>query len=230
MIRRLRTPLAAFVLSLAVGIAGVGLLVLPQHEESLRLDRKIVAARAEVAAAGTFARTYRPEALNSADLFRLAKAMPTDDGMPDLLLQLDRLAGSAGVTLDSLVPREPVQSGGFRALPIDLVARGSFFAVSDFLLRLRSTVRTRGTVLDVSGRLFTIDGLALGRAKRTGDLHAHLTVSAFVYNGSSQLGGTGSPTAAASAAVTTPATESPTSGAAALPPANARRAATEVSG
>lgn len=185
--RRLTVPLIALTLALAVAVAGAGLLVLPQRKQADRLDAEIATLRAQVAAAGDFARSYRPEALDSADLFRLAKAMPSTVGMPDLLLQLERMAGSAGVTLDVVAPRDEARRSGYRAVPIDLTARGSFYALSDFLLRLRSTVRVRGTSLDVSGRLYAIDRLALAQPARGGDLRATLTVSAFAFDGVQSL-------------------------------------------
>jgi hypothetical protein len=183
MIRRRRSGLVALVLALAVGLGGVGLFVLPQRERANVIDAEIVTARARVAVAGDFAKTYRPEALDSADLFRLAKAMPSSVGMPDLLLQLERSAASSGVTLDAVSPRAAVQRRGYRAVPIDLTAQGSFYAVSDFLLRLRSAVRVRGTSLDVTGRLFAVDRLTLTQPVRGQDLSVTLTVSAFAFDG-----------------------------------------------
>ena len=178
-----RPALAAVALSLAVGVAGVGLLVMPQRDRANRIDTEIATSRAAVAAAGDFARAYRPEALDSADLFRLAKAMPATVGMPDLLLQLERMAGSAGITLEAVAPRDTVQRSGYRLLPIDLTTRGNFYAVSDFLLRLRSAVRVRKANLDVVGRLFAVDRLTLVQPARGSELSVSLTVSAFAFDG-----------------------------------------------
>jgi Tfp pilus assembly protein PilO len=183
----LRRLAVAAVVALAVAVIGIGLLVLPQRSQADRIDAEIATARAEVAAAGDFARTYRPEALDSADLFRLSKAMPGAVGMPELLVQLERAAASAGVTLDSVEPRAPVQRDGYRAVPIALVARGSFYSVSDFLLRLRSTVRVRGSALDVSGRLYAVEDLALSRPVGGGDLRARFTVTAFAFDGAAAV-------------------------------------------
>ena len=200
MTARLRSLGLAAAVALAVAVAGIGLLVLPQREESDRLDTAIAGARAEVAAAGDFARTYRPEALDSADLFRLSKAMPGAVGMPELLVQLERAAASAGVTLDAVEPREAVQREGYRAVPIALAARGSFYGVSDFLLRLRSTVRVRGAALDVNGRLYSVEDIALARPSGSGDLRARLTVTAFAFDGAARVPATGSAAAGAPAA------------------------------
>ena len=183
MIRRLRSPLVALVLALAVGRGGVGLFVVPQRERANAIDAEISTARARVAVAADFAKSYRPEALDSADLFRLAKAMPSFVGMPDVLLQLERAAGNAGITLEAVVPRKAVAHPGYRAVPIDLTAHGSFYAVSDFLLRLRSAVRVHDTSLDVNGRLFAVDRLTLAQPVQGQDLTASLTVSVFAFDG-----------------------------------------------
>ncbi len=185
MIRRRRPTIVALVLALAVGLAGVGRFVLPQRERANAIEAEVTTLRARVAAAGDFAKAYRPEALDSADLFRLSKAMPSSAGMPDLLLQLERIAASSGVTLDTVAPREAVPRQGYRALPIDLTAHGSFYAVSDFLLRLRSAVRVRGANLDANGRLFAVERLTLAQPTRGRDLTASLRVSAFAFDGSS---------------------------------------------
>ena len=185
MSRRRRPALVALALALAVGLGGIGLFVLPQREHANAIAAEIAVSRARVAAAGDFAKSYRPEALDSADLFRLAKAMPSSVGMPGLLLQLGRVAADAGVTLDAVAPREVVRRRGYRTVPIDLTARGSFYAVSDFLLRLRSAVRVRGANLDVNGRLFTVERLTLAQSARGRDLSAALTVSAFAFDGTS---------------------------------------------
>lgn len=182
MIGRLRMLLTASALALAVGIAGIAFLVLPQRSKADRIDREIAAARVVVMAAGDFAKAYRPEALNSADLFRLSKAMPSTVGMPGLLLQLQRAAGDAGMTLDSVAPRDLLERRGYRSIPIDLTASGSFYALSDFLMRLRTAVRVRGTSLDVGGRLFAVDRLSLSQPVNGGDLRATLRVSAFVFD------------------------------------------------
>jgi hypothetical protein len=184
---RLATRFVAAGLALGIGLAGIGLLVLPQRVRADRLDREIGVARRNVAVASAFARTYHPEALDSADLFRLSKAMPSAVEMPSLLLQLDRLAGTAGITVDSFAPRAPVAHPGYRAVPIDLSAHGSFYALSDFLLRVRSAVRVRGKSLDVSGRLFAIDRLALTQPANPGDLQIDLTISAFTFAGEAAL-------------------------------------------
>ena len=185
MIRRRRPALIALALALAVGIGGVGRFVLPQRDRANSIEAEISRLRTRVAAAGDFAKAYRPEALDSADLFRLSKAMPSFAGMPDLLLQLERVAANSGVTLDSVAPGHAVRRKGYRTVPIDLTAHGSFYAVSDFLLRLRSAVRVRGANLDVNGRLFAVESLTLAQPTRGRDLTASLTVSAFAFDGSS---------------------------------------------
>ena len=187
MLKRLRHPLAAAGLALAVAVAGIGLLVLPQRDRSGRLDREIASTRVQVASASAFVKEYHPEALDSADLFRLSKAMPSSVGMPDLLLQLQRVADSAGVVLDSVAPRAVQQRTGYRAIPIALTASGSFYSVSDFLLRLRSSVRVRGSNLDVTGRLYSVLDVSLRQPVRGRDLQVSLTVSAYAFAGAAPL-------------------------------------------
>ncbi len=115
------------------------------------------------------------EPIRTADLYRLAKAMPATADMPDLLLELDQVARAAGVSVGSIAPGAPTQGTGFSVLPLSLTFTGDFYSLTDLLYRLQRLVDVRHGDLDARGRLFSVSSVALtptgtGRtADRDGD-------------------------------------------------------------
>ena len=78
-----------------------------------------------------------------ADIFRLAKAMPSVPDMPGILLELDRIAEETGVEFQSVTPLASAVVGDFQTVPITLAFDGNFYELSDFLFRLRTLVGVR---------------------------------------------------------------------------------------
>jgi Tfp pilus assembly protein PilO len=65
----------------------------------------------------------------------------------------------------SLPPGATVGTAGLATLPFSFVFEGSFFDMQRFLARVDRFVRTEGDGILVSGRLLTIDGIALTSAR-----------------------------------------------------------------
>jgi Tfp pilus assembly protein PilO len=151
------------------------------------------------------AAVQQPE-IKTADLYSLAKAMPSTVDIPNLLLELDQVARSAGVTLSSISPGAPAPSstGGFSTVSINLSFSGDFYSLTDMLYRLRSLVAVRNGALQTSGRLFSVGTVALAPAGSGGQLNATVTVDAYVYGAA--------PGATAVAPVTPAATGTDTTG------------------
>jgi Tfp pilus assembly protein PilO len=104
----------------------------------------------------------------------------------------------------------------FQSLPFSLTFKGSFFTLSDFLKRLDDFVSVRGGQLAVTGRLLSIDGIALSAAPE-GFPHMEASVAAEAYMlpsaqaapAAAAPGAAGStPTSSASSGSTPPATAS----------------------
>jgi Pilus assembly protein, PilO len=117
-----------------------------------------------------------------ADVYRLAKAMPSTTDMPDLVLELSQLARDTGIRFDSISPQAAVPIGSYTVLPISLTFNGTFYDLADLLYRLRSLVNVHGGRLDATGRLFTVDTLSFGESPlKFPRIQATLVVDAFVY-------------------------------------------------
>jgi Tfp pilus assembly protein PilO len=131
--------------------------------------------------------------IRSADLFRLTKAMPSDNDIPGVLLELSRIAAETGIVFEQIVPQATVAAGEMRAQPIDLTFEGNFYSLSDFLYRVRNLVSVQRGRLIANGRLFSVEKLQFSEAPSGfPSIRANLTLSAFLYGS----GATAAPPAA----------------------------------
>ena len=202
-------------------VAAIGFLVLvrPQRAESQALDRRIGETQATIDEYRALER-QGVEPLRIADLFRLTKAMPDDVDMPGVLLELSRIANDTGIVLESISPQESAAGTGYDRIPIELVFRGNFYDLSDFLYRLRNLVTVHGGELAASGRLFSISSLQFVEGpEKFPQLQSTVVIDAFAY------GDSGADGSAAAPGTTPPATTPP-----ATPPSAPPTAAASAAG
>jgi Tfp pilus assembly protein PilO len=140
------------------------LLVSPQRSTAQSIARSVQATQAQIIEARKpiiQPRAVRPPTqpeIKTAYLYKLSKAMPMTQDMPNLLLELSQVVRNAGVQLTSLSPALPDPSG---ATGVTLAVTGDFYSVTDLLYRLRGLVAVHDGALDVAGRLFTIKSIGL---------------------------------------------------------------------
>jgi Tfp pilus assembly protein PilO len=180
-------------------LLGWFMLIGPQRSTAATIVRATAAAEVQLQDAGRPVVVAKPAAvqqpvIRTADLYSLAKAMPSTEDMPGLLLQLDQTARNAGVTLTSIAfgALTPSPTGSFSTVAINLVFSGDFYSLTDMLYRLRSLVTVRDGAVQTSGRLFSIDSVGLTPIGAGAQLNATAIVNAYVYSNA--------PTAAAGAA------------------------------
>jgi type IV pilus assembly protein PilO len=170
--------------ALVFGLAVWFLLVHPQSgkvsslkRQSQDVQQKIDAYHQQVAAARSAPK------IEVADVYRLAKAMPTKTDMPDVVLELSQLARDTGISFDSISPQPVAAVGSYSVLPISVTFNGNFYNLADFLYRLRSLVTVHAGRLDATGRLFSVDTLAFNESpKKFPQIQATLVIDAFVYS------------------------------------------------
>jgi len=171
------------------GIAAAGLLVLivgwmvvvaPQKHKAADLDRQAAAVEqqitdqlAQVAAAKNV--TVAPK-IHVADVYKLAKAMPSATDMPNILIELGQVADDAGVDLTTISP-SPADASG--SVAISMNATGNFFTLTDLLYRLRNLVSVRHGALEATGRLFSVDNLTLAPAGKR--IQATIALHTYMY-------------------------------------------------
>lgn len=168
---------------LAYAAAGYFMVVSPKKAESARLDEEIAVASVELrdALAATAAQDdTQPIAV--ADIFRLSIAMPSTPDMPGILLELSRIADETGIRFKSITPQPALPIAAYQVVPIDVAFDGSFYALSDFLFRLRTLVTVRRGELHAAGRLFSVASVDFSESDRGFPLlGATLKLNAYVY-------------------------------------------------
>ena len=190
-------------------VLGWFLLVSPQRSTAKSIARAAQATEVQVEQAKSpssqqpttpTVQPKQPE-IRTAYLYKLSKAMPMTQDMPNLLLELNQVVRSAGVELSSMSPSPPDPTTGNTS--ITLSVSGDFYSLTDLLYRLRSLVAVRDGALDVSGRLFTIKSVGLTPSGAGRTINASIALNTYTFG------------AAAAAAIvpTTPAVTSTDTGA-----------------
>jgi hypothetical protein len=171
------------VVLLVFAAGGYFLVVAPKKSEASRLDADIATATADLLAARAAAEaTDDTQPIAVADIFRLAKAMPSKPDMPGILLELARISDETGIRFTSITPQTSATVGAYQVVPIAVVFEGSFYALSDLLFRLRTLVSVRHGELHATGRLFAVDSVGFAEAESGfPNLTASLTLNAYVY-------------------------------------------------
>jgi type IV pilus assembly protein PilO len=214
---KLKNPKFAVGAALAAGlfVAVVGWLVLvsPARSKSADLQTQIDTTQADITARRV-AIASKPKidvGVRSSDLFRLTKAVPGQEDMSGIVLELNRLAAGTGVSFDSITPSQIVQAQGYNVSPLQVVVSGRFGEVNSFLHNVRRLVTVRKGKLDARGRLFAIDTVSVVEEpdKKFPFVQGTVTLDAFVYAGGSVPGngttpstGTTSPSGAVAAGAT----------------------------
>jgi len=180
---------------IAAVIGGVALLVAaiwflavsPQHSKAAKLDTDIAAVQTQIAARR--AELSNPSAqvhVRASDLYRLTKAMPEQADMAGIILALNRLAKSHGLTFEGIQPQAVVAQTGFNVQPVTVTLQGRFSAVSRFLRDLRRLVDVHKRSLVATGRLFTVDEIGFAQPdnqKAFPDVKATITIDSFMFVG-----------------------------------------------
>lgn len=172
------------VAGLLVVVVGWVLVVSPQNtkasslrDEAAKVQQQITAQVAAAAAARTAVGAPK---IRVADVYKLAKAMPSAPDMPNILLELSQLARDAGVDLQSISPGQPTPVNGQTTIPLTLNVSGDFYTVTDMLYRLRNLVSVRDGALQSNGRLYGIDTVTLAPSGRS--ISASILMRTYVYS------------------------------------------------
>ena len=170
-------------LLLAYGAGGYFLVVSPKKAEKVEVEKEIAAANVELLAAREAAKPQDDtQPIAVADIFRLAKAMPSSPDMSGIVIELERIAEETGIAFTSITPQTSVPAAGYQLVPISVTFEGSFYALSDLLFRLRTLVSVRRGELHATGRLFSVQSVDFSEASGGfPELRATLMLNAYVY-------------------------------------------------
>ena len=170
------------------------LVLSPKREEVTKLDTEIAAKTAEIEQARVTLAGYGQAKAgykrNYTTLARLGKAVPADDDVRSLLVQIEATADRSGVDFEKIelgaglaaaegAPAQtettepatgelaaapgavPVAGGVLSAMPFSFSFSGSYFDLSAFLARLEHFVTVQNDRLDATGRLLRLESVAL---------------------------------------------------------------------
>jgi len=172
-------------------LVGWFLLIGPQRATASSIVQATAAAEAQLIEAKRPVVKVKPAAIvqpeiKTANLYSLAKAMPSTVDQPDLLLELDQIARAAGVDVSTISFGQSQASltDGFSTVAINISFTGDFYSITDLLYRLRSQVAVRNGELQTSGRLFSVGTVGLAPAGTgTANLTATVGINAYVFGG-----------------------------------------------
>lgn len=167
------------------GLVGYFMLIKPQKSRAADVKSEIQATRQTIDTYRAEAAAAKPGAtpkIHVADIYRLARALPSEAGMADIVLELNAVAEESGVVIDGIAPQAEAAGNGFQIVPIDIQFHSDFYSIADFLYRLRALVSVRHGQLETGGRLFAVDKLTLTPdTGGSGGLTGTATVQTFVY-------------------------------------------------
>lgn len=159
------------------------MLVGPQRATAQSIARSVDATLVQISQAKMPVQTApvvqpkQPE-IRTAYLYKLAKAMPMTQDMPNMLLELDQVVRSSGAQLSSISPAPPDATG---TSTITLAVSGDFYSLTDLLYRLRTLVAVHNGSLDVAGRLFSVKSVGLTPTGSGRQLDASIQLNAFTF-------------------------------------------------
>ncbi len=216
--RKPLNPIVQIVLAvlgaLILAAAGYFLLIKPEGAKLKSIKAKESDAQQALAAySQKVAAARSAPKIRIADVYRLAKAMPSEADMPDVLLELSQLARDSGIQFDSISPQPEISLGTFSVLPIAVTFNGTFYDLADLLYRLRSLVEVHAGALDATGRLFSVDSLSFGESPQHAFPHiqATLVIDAYVYGASASPTSVLTPPSTTTSSTTTTGTTTTTS-------------------
>jgi Tfp pilus assembly protein PilO len=182
----------------------------PQREEVAALDTQIAEQEAAVEQArltlagyeeakGSYKRNY-------ATLARLGKAVPADDDVQSMMVQLESTADRSGVSFEKIELTSglggdsgsddsepaagelaaapgtvPVAGGVLSAMPFSFSFTGSYFDLTAFFARLEHFVSLNNSKLDSTGRLLRLESVTIGpSAVGFPDMQAQISAATYL--------------------------------------------------
>jgi hypothetical protein len=221
------------------------LVLAPKREEATALKAQVAAKQQEVSASEATLATYRQarDAYTStyARVTSLGKAVPADDDVRSLVVQLEHAATSNKVNFRSIAasasgspstvetgaattlnppPGAVATAAGFSTMPFTLTFSGDYAHLTDLFTELERFVAVQNEQIRVKGRLMRVDSITLTPRTNatTNELDANVSASTFLVPTAEGVTGAGTTpstgtTAAAPGGTTTPTTTAAVTGA-----------------
>jgi Tfp pilus assembly protein PilO len=191
MTARDRLVVAVLAAVAAVALMWLGL-VSPKRNEASKLGKQVsaaqtrlAAAEAQVAQARVAAQSYPQNVQAVASLYR---AVPADDGVPKLLVALDRTSHQKRVDFHVVTvgaggaqaggASATAAPGGLQSVPFSFTFNGGYIDLQHFLHAVDRYTRTSGANVVAHGRLLVVQSVGL-TPQSTGGTQATVTATAY---------------------------------------------------
>jgi len=168
-----------------LGVAGWLILVSPNRTKAHTLSGTIKSEQSTLNKLKTTQpSTAKHPALSHAvsQALLTSRALPNVTGMPQIVLQLSRIATLENVSLDSITPQPTVQYSGYVAVPISIQLSGQFFGVQGFLQQLLKQVTTGKSGVKATGRLYDVLNVTIQTSPTPPKVTATVLIQAFQYS------------------------------------------------
>ena len=168
---------------LLVTVLGFFVVVSPQRGKAGDVAKQIEDTQKQIDDAHALvAKAKNAQKVKVADLFKLTKAMPDNADEAGVLLDLNDVAKASGIEFSSINVDPSATLPSYQVIPLRLEFVGNFYALTDFLFRLRNLVDVHRGALDARGRLFAVDQIALDEGiYHFPRIRAQIKIDAFVY-------------------------------------------------
>lgn len=180
-----RTPnrigIAVLVALGLVAAAGWFTLVSGQRSEASALESDLTTAQAALIQKRTELEAQRGIA-GVAPPNVLARALPAEVNLPDVMDELSRLGDASGVKFAAVTPGPAAPGTGFTVTPLETQFQGNWTQISAFVSRVRKLVSFQDGHLKAAGRLYSVRRIDLGEGEdKFPNLTATLTIDVFQY-------------------------------------------------
>ena len=197
---------------IVLGVVAVGafwfLALAPKREEAKKIEADITKKQTELDQQTALLDTYKAAKdryeQNYRTLARLGKAVPADDDVRSLLVQLSDAADRSKVSFDAITvgsggatpPADgaaaatgslaaapgtvPVGSAGFSAMPFSFGFQGNFFRLSNFFNRLEDFVTVENEKIGVTGRLLLVGSISVTPDQNMNNLTARVGAASYI--------------------------------------------------
>ena len=230
------------VVVIAAAIVGAWLLIIqPKRSQASDLGNQVKVAQAQLTSAqqavqaGLAAKNQYPSSYT--ELARLGEAVPADDNVPSMILQLQNAAttdhvdfrtlnvsgdssssstataATAQAVTATLPPGAAVGPAGFPIESFTFNFRGNFFHLSSFLGRVEHFVIVKNHNVTVSGRLLSFNAISLGAGPEGfPQISATISATAYLIPASQSVMGGGTPSGPSSSGSTSENTSTSSTG------------------
>jgi Tfp pilus assembly protein PilO len=144
--------------------------------------QQITTAQADLARLQGYEKTA-PQ--TQADLLRLNKMLPSQAGIPSIIIEIQRTAEESGLDFASIEPGVVAPGQPFSLQTINLSFTGQYFDLEDFLFRLESYVEYRNNAFLVTGRLLQVASMSIARGADDaagGALQITMTINCYLWS------------------------------------------------